>query len=123
MLIDTPGFAFRDLAGGCELASFLAERTDIQKHLVLSGSMRCTDMNRMSAAYDIFRPSHLIFTRMDETETLGPVLNEAIGSGRPLSFFGTGQQVPEDLEAVNHTDLLNRLLRSRVSIRTAAAAA
>ncbi len=123
ILVDTPGFAFRDLEGGCELAGFLAQRNDIQKHLVLPGSMRCSDMNRMSAAYEIFAPSHLIFTRMDETETFGPVLNEAIGSGRPLSFFGTGQHVPEDLESANHAGLLNRLLRSQASLRTAAAAA
>lgn len=123
ILIDTPGFSLRDLDGGCESASFLANRPDIQKHLVLPASMRRADMTRISSAYDIFRPSHLIFTRMDETETFGPVLNEAMGSGRPLSFFGTGQQVPEDLEAASHNNLLSRLLRFQSPVRSVAAAA
>ncbi|MEO8592033.1 MAG: hypothetical protein ABI759_01815 [Candidatus Solibacter sp.] len=110
ILIDTPGFTAADLDGGCDAAEFLAGRTDIQKHLVLPASMRFTDLARISSAYDVFRPSRLIFTRMDETGTYGPLLCEAVGSGRPISFLTSGQRVPEDLEPANRTSLTNRLL-------------
>ena len=110
ILIDTPGFASSDLEGGCDAAEFLAGRSDIQKHLVLPATMRFSDLARISSAYDIFRPSRLIFTRMDETETYGPLFCEAVGSGRPISFFSTGQRVPEDLELADKVNLTNRLL-------------
>lgn len=111
ILIDTPGFTFADLQAGCESADFLAGRADIQKHLVLAASMRYADMSRMSAAYQVFRPSRLIFTRMDETESFGPLLNEAVTSGRPISFLSAGQKVPEDLAEAAKPDLSERLLR------------
>jgi flagellar biosynthesis protein FlhF len=110
IFIDTPGLTTSDLDGGCDVAEFLAGRNDIQKHLVLPASMRFTDLARISSAYDVFRPSRLIFTRMDETGTFGPLLCEAVGSGRPISFLTTGQRVPEDLEPADKTSLTNRLL-------------
>ena len=47
---------------------------------------------------------------MDETGTFGPLLCEAVGSGRPISFLATGQRVPEDLEPADKIGLANRLL-------------
>jgi flagellar biosynthesis protein FlhF len=123
ILIDTPGFTFADLKGGCDIADFLARRGDIQKQLVLPASMRSGDLTRISAAYDIFQPSHLIFTRIDETEAIGPVLGEAMRSGRPVSFLGTGQRVPEDLETASKAGLLNRLLSPAETNHAALAAA
>jgi len=124
ILIDTPGFTAADLDGGCDTAEFLASRNDIQKHLVLPASMRFTDLARISSAYDAFRPSRLIFTRMDETGTFGPLLCEAVGSGRPISFLTTGQRVPEDLELADKTSLTNRLLPSSgITAQRAVAAA
>jgi flagellar biosynthesis protein FlhF len=124
ILIDTPGFTAADLNGGCAMADFLSGRDDIQKHLVLPASMRFSDLTRISSAYDVFRPSRLIFTRMDETRTFGSVLCEAVGSGRPISFLTTGQRVPEDLEPAEKASLTNRLLplyeKPQVCAQTAA---
>jgi flagellar biosynthesis protein FlhF len=110
ILIDTPGLAPHDLAQGDGMADYLARRTDIQTHLVLPASMRSADMARISAAYDCFRPSRLIFTRLDETGTFGPVLCEAASTNRPISFFSTGQRVPEDVEPAAKKALVDRLL-------------
>ena len=110
ILIDTPGLTARDLDEGFDAAEFLAGRTDIQKHLVLPAPMRFTDLARISSSYDVFRPSRLIFTRMDETETFGPLLCEAVGSSRHISFLTAGQRVPEDLEPADKKSLANRLL-------------
>jgi flagellar biosynthesis GTPase FlhF len=110
ILIDTPGFAFRDLEGAGDTAEFLARRTDIQKQLVLPASMRSSDLARYSQAYAPFAPSHLIFTRLDEAQFLGPLLSETVRSGMLLSFLGTGQKVPEDLDLADAGTLVNRLL-------------
>jgi len=110
ILIDTPGLTLADLEGGNDTADFLARRTDIQKHLVLPATMRAADILRAAYAYEAFLPSRLIFTRLDETETFGPILSEAARSERPISFFGTGQRVPEDLEPATTAALADRLL-------------
>lgn len=112
ILIDTPGFALSDLNGACDCAEFLARRTDIEKLLVLPASMRSADIARMSAAYQAFKPSRSIFTRMDETECFGAVLNETITGGRPIAFFCAGQRVPEDLTEATSQGLAALLLPS-----------
>lgn len=110
ILIDTPGLGFRDLEDQADLARFLATRTDIDRHLVLSSSVKPADLARVIDLYDIFRPCHLLFTRLDETSSLGPLFNECARTGKPLSFFGTGQRIPEDLEAATHARLIEPLL-------------
>jgi flagellar biosynthesis protein FlhF len=37
---------------------------------------------------------------VDETTTLGPVLNQLVRTGKPLSYYTDGQRVPEDLHTL-----------------------
>ncbi len=121
VLIDTPGLSSGDMEGVIPLARFLTTRSDIDTHLVLPCSMKSTDMARISTAFDPFRPQRLLFTRMDETATFGPVLGEAVRSGKPISFFATGQRIPEDLETASQARLVELVLPgARVRGRTAA---
>ena len=123
ILIDTPGFSSSDWSEGTELAHFLAGSTGIQKHLVLPAPARCSDMNRICSAYEVFRPTHLIFSRMDETTMFGPALSEAMGSGLPVSFFATGPRVPEDILEANADVIADRLLPVQTTPLTMPAAA
>ncbi len=112
IFIDTPGLSagdFDDLAG---LARFLGTRPDIDTQLVLSASMKSADLSRVVDAYQSFGPQRLIFTKLDETCSFGPILNEAVRTGKPLSFFGNGQRIPEDLETVTSRRLSELIIGS-----------
>ncbi len=102
ILIDTPGLSYGDLAGehvdAPALARFLRSRADIDTQLTIPASMKAADVTRIVDAYSIFQPQRLIFTRMDETSSYGPIFNEAARTGKPVSFFASGQRIPEDLE-------------------------
>jgi len=115
ILIDTPGFGPADMEADCGLARFLSTRTDIDTQLVLSSSMKPADVTRMVDRFEIFRPQRLLFTRLDETESVGPIFNEAARTRKPLSFFANGQRIPEDLEAVTWDRLVERLLGAPAS--------
>lgn len=110
ILIDTPGFSDADLSRASGLAQFLAADTRIQKHLVVPAPVRGAHMERIVSAYEVFRPSHLLFSRLDEATLFGPVLNEAVGRGLPVSFFSRGAGVPEDLSEADAGFLAERLL-------------
>ena len=100
VLVDTPGYgrtALEESAGG--LAAFLSGRQDIDTHLVLTASARTRDLRRIADSYEIFRPSKLLFTRLDETDAYGSVFCEAARRKLPLSFVAAGQLIPEDLAA------------------------
>lgn len=121
ILIDTPGLAAGDLDQGADLAAFLHSRQDIDTHLVLSASMKSADITGAVERFEIFGPSKLLFTRLDETATLGPVLNEAARTRKPVSFLTAGQQVPEDLEPATKGRIIDRLLSSGSAEAQAAA--
>ena len=110
IFIDTPGLAYGDLADSESLAHFLATRADIDTHLVLPASMKPADLSRMVDAFEILRPQHLLFTKLDETGSYGPIFSEAARSGKALSFFTSGQRIPEDLEAASSERVLDLVL-------------
>ena len=110
IFIDTPGLAYGDLEDAESLAHFLATRGDIDTHLVLPASMKAADLSRMVDAFEILHPGHLLFTKLDETGSYGPILGEAARTGKPLSFFTTGQRIPEDLEAASPERVLDLVL-------------
>ena len=110
ILIDTPGFGFDDFESADPIARFLSTRPDIDTQLVLPASMKPADLSRMADAYAPFRPNRMIFTKLDETASFGPVFAESARSGRPLSFFTSGQRIPEDLEAATQERVLELVL-------------
>lgn len=110
IFIDTPGLGYGGLAQSASLAEFLSGRTDIVTHLVLPSSMKSADLTRMVDAFEIFRPQRLLFTKLDETGSAGPLFGEALRTGKPLSFFATGQRIPEDLEAASRRRLVELIV-------------
>jgi flagellar biosynthesis protein FlhF len=110
ILIDTPGFAFREMEDTWELAGLLSTHPQIETHLVLSASMKPTDMSRVLDSYAVFRPSKLIFTHVDETARYGALVSEAATRDLPISFLCTGQRIPDDIEAATVRRLTDLVL-------------
>ena len=110
IFLDTPGLGLAEAANYSGLAQFLSTREDIDTHLVVSSSMKSADLSRVVNGFEVFRPQRMIFTRLDETGSFGPILNEAVRTGKPLSFFSTGQRIPEDLEAATKSRVAELIL-------------
>ena len=87
IFIDTPGLGAGDLDDSMGLARFLSTREAIDTHLVLSSSMKSADLARMVDAFEVFHPRRLLFTKLDETGSLGPFSTKRSRTGKPLSFF------------------------------------
>ncbi len=99
VLIDTPGLCRSEMDTYQDLARFLGGEAGVDTHLVLPASMRAADLNQVAAQYTVFQPKKLLFTRLDETETFGPLVSQSVRMGLPVSFLSRGQRIPEDLEA------------------------
>jgi flagellar biosynthesis protein FlhF len=99
ILIDTAGRSPRDMGAMRHLADFLQRSEYIERHLVLSASTKPSDMRKTMDQFEICRPDHLLFTKLDETSTPGPILNELVRTQKCFSYYTDGQQVPDDLHA------------------------
>ena len=113
ILIDTPGYAERDMAEAGELARWFSSRPDIDIHLTLPATVRPADLARGADRYQIFHPSKLLFTRLDEAACYGALLSESVRTARPISFLAGGQQVPEDLMEASQEYLAGLLMGDR----------
>jgi len=108
ILVDTQGYGARDMEDAAEWAGFLSGRPGVEVQLVVPASMRSVDLGRVLDRFEIFSPSKLIFTRLDETLTSGAIITASVRTGKPVSFFATGQEIPEDIEPAT----VGRLLES-----------
>lgn len=114
VLIDTPGYGkVLQSELGRDLADFLARRQDIDTHLVLTASTQTSVLQKLVESYRAYRPSKLLFTRLDEVESLASVYCEAVTQQMPLSYFSLGQLIPEDLEAAS-TERITESLVSKL---------
>jgi len=100
-LIDTPGISPADRDELIELKDFLAARPEIEKHLALRADASSADMLHMLSRFSCLTPSRLLFTGMDEAVRVASPIETLIQGRIPATFAGTGQRIPEDLEALN----------------------
>lgn len=98
ILIDTAGRSPRDQHELHELTHFLKPHYHIENHLVLDASKREDELlatiNHFGANISV---DNIIFSKIDECERLGVLLNLHSKKKLPLSFLTNGQRVPEDI--------------------------
>jgi flagellar biosynthesis protein FlhF len=121
IFLDTPGLGAAEMASYSDLAQFLSTREDIDTQLAVSCSMKSADLSRVVDGFEVFRPQRIIFTKLDETGSFGPILNESVRTGKSVSFFATGQRIPEDLEAATKSRVAELVL-SRTGVQALSAA-
>ena len=109
LLIDTAGRSPSDNAAR-DTFRLLAGRSDVRTHLVLSAGTSASDARRVFDRFEDARPARVVLTRLDEVESIGPLVRVLREREIPLSYFGTGQDVPEHLERVTPALLAARVL-------------
>ncbi len=110
ILIDTPGYPSGSMAEASALSAFLVSRKEIDTHLVLPADLPVAGLRSHMARYSIFEPAKVIYTRLDEMQNGGPMLEAAITGCFPISFVTMGQRIPEDLTAADKASLLDSML-------------
>jgi flagellar biosynthesis protein FlhF len=109
LLIDTAGRSQKNTMQVGELKS-LIDRLNTKSYLVLSACMKERDMLEAVERFSKARVDNLIFTKLDETDSRGSLLNVLDKTGVPLAYITTGQKVPEDIEAADGRRFAHLLL-------------
>ena len=78
--------------------------------LVLSASTKYRDLMKIADTYKEIADYKLIFTKLDETSTLGNIYNLKMYTGAQLSYVTYGQNVPDDIEYFNPQSTVKQLL-------------
>jgi flagellar biosynthesis protein FlhF len=110
ILIDTAGRSQADAEQVKDLRTYFAEDKDIDVLLGLSATTKNNDLRDITKRYEPVGVRKLVFTKLDETTTYGPILNESVRTRMPIAYFTTGQNVPDDIEAASSVKLAGLLL-------------
>ncbi|MBT9172576.1 MAG: Flagellar biosynthesis protein FlhF [Syntrophomonadaceae bacterium] len=110
ILVDTAGRNSKNSLHISELASFLGLLPSAETFLVLAATTKMKDLKVIIENFRKTNFSRLIFTKLDETENFGTLLNVACHTGLPLTYVTTGQNVPDDLEVANSEKLAKLIL-------------
>ena len=97
--------------GDATPAACFARRPEIDTHLVLQATAKSADLTSVEVRFEIFRPSKLLFTRVDEASSFGPAFSEAVRTAKPVSFLTTGQQALEDFEEAAKARVIELILQ------------
>ena len=112
VLIDTAGRSHRDKQQREDIEKLISavpkEERDI--FLVLSITTKYRDLIRITEAYSEIAEYRLIFTKLDETDTLGNIFNVKLLTGAPLSYATFGQKVPNDISRLDAQMIAKQLL-------------
>ncbi len=97
-LIDTAGRSPKDTAHVIELATAIASLRDLEVHLTIPASSSAAAIDELVTRYTPLSPSRLLFTKVDEQDSVPELLAAPRRTRLPITWVTTGQQVPEDLE-------------------------
>jgi flagellar biosynthesis protein FlhF len=108
ILIDTAGRSIGD-ARALEVAERLSALPGVRTHVVLPVGSSVRQAARLLDAYGS-RARRVVLTRLDEGDSVAPLLKLLAERDLTVSYLGTGQRVPDDLERASATALARHIL-------------
>lgn len=116
IFIDTAGHSHQNtelLDNMKKLLQAVSEVGECQAFLVLSATTKYRDLQRIAASYKEVGEYQFIFTKLDETATLGNLLNLRLYADAGITFVTCGQNVPDDIEPFNPQKTVKQLLSTK----------
>jgi flagellar biosynthesis protein FlhF len=117
VLVDTPGFNPRYEQPWSDWTPLASLPSRLEIHLVLSATTRIQDIDAAVKRCAGAPTLRLLFTKLDETSGYGSIFEAAHHSGLPLSYWGTGPRVPEDLAPAVPERLIDFILGATMPIK------
>ena len=113
IFIDTAGRSHQNtdqLEKMKEMVAALKRPGSYQVFLVLSATTKYRDLQKIADCYGKIADFELIFTKLDETEAVGNLLNMKLYTDAPIAYVTCGQNVPDDMEAFNPQKTVKQIL-------------
>lgn len=117
ILIDTAGRSQHNDFQMKELVDFLNVNPRIEKHLVISSTTKLTDAQEIIKRFSAVEPDKIIITKIDETGSLGMVMNLLRNEKLAMSYVTTGQSVPDDIAVASAEVLANLFIKKAAGLK------
>lgn len=110
ILIDTAGHSHKSDIMKEDIIELINVDDKIEKFLVLSLVSSANDVVAIINSYKFLDDYRLVFTKLDETENIGNVLNARFASNKQIAFITNGQNVPDDIVITTKENIAKMLI-------------
>ncbi len=101
IFVDTMGKCHKDETYASRLNEVLRKSGPVEIHLTLSASLQERVLEETFNQFSPLKINKVLFTKLDEGLVFGTLINLALHTQLPLSYFTNGQRVPEDIETAS----------------------
>ncbi len=112
IFFDTAGRSHKNEKNMEEIRLLLKEIDNPEIYLVISSTNNSEDIENIINTYSKFSKFNIIFTKIDETDTIGTILNIAYKNNNKIAYVTVGQNVPSDIERFSGEKIAKVLLGS-----------
>lgn len=115
VFVDTAGRSHRNKEQRDDLEALISAipEEDREIYLVLSATTKYQDLVKITEVYKDIANFSIIFTKLDETTTIGNIFNIRMLTQAPLSYATYGQNVPDDISKIDTQSIAKQLLRGQ----------
>lgn len=107
ILVDTAGMGQRDMRLAEHLTTLISNtRVKIRNYLVLGANTQQRVMQENVERFKKIPLSGCVFTKLDESLSVGEIISTSIQNALPISYLTDGQRVPEDIKVANAEKLV-----------------
>ncbi len=114
ILVDTAGKNHKHIDAEDEIISLMKSVKNKEIYLVISGTTSYNTLKSIISHYDFIEDYSIIFTKIDEADNCGNILNVKYLTKKPVSYITTGQNVPDDIEIFDKNKVVNCLIGENV---------
>ncbi|KGR81410.1 flagellar biosynthesis protein FlhF [Lysinibacillus boronitolerans] len=107
VFIDTAGRNYKEVKYVDDLQRLIKFDDQAESYLVLAMTTKERDMENIVDQFKQLPIEKFIFTKIDETNSIGTMINLMIKYNKGLAYYTNGQEVPEDIEEADLEAVLN----------------
>ncbi|KGR73910.1 flagellar biosynthesis protein FlhF [Ureibacillus sinduriensis] len=101
VFIDTAGRNYKEAKYVDDLKKMINFDEEVESYLVLALTAKEQDMESIIQQFGEIPIGKYIFTKIDETNSIGTMYNLMIKYNKGLAYYTNGQEVPEDIEVAD----------------------
>ncbi|MFP4173307.1 MAG: flagellar biosynthesis protein FlhF [Candidatus Hydrogenedentota bacterium] len=113
VLIDTAGGSQFNVQQIQEQRELLHAAAVDEAHLVMSANTRIDELHSVVANLRSLNPAALMFTKLDETRSFGPMFSLGQEVQLPISYLSMGQNVPDDILLAQPAAMANLVMEGK----------
>ncbi|MBD8035412.1 flagellar biosynthesis protein FlhF [Solibacillus sp. A46] len=114
IFIDTAGRNYKEAKYVNDLKSLIQFDDQLESYLVLSLTAKQKDLESIIEQFKDINIEKFIFTKLDETNSIGTMFNLMIKYNKGLAYYTNGQEVPEDIEQPSSDKLLELFFKENL---------